>query len=260
MTKARTAVDLDVVSLCGPVREENEDAAAVWVGESGQVLALVADGMGGYSNGRQAAEIVVQTCLEAAQQRNGDLADVMLRDSLESAHSRILERAQEGAPGMGATVVAALVEGVGRKPVLHLAHAGDSRAYLIRGSSIYRLTQDHSLIAQLVRDGYLAEDQAFGHPDSNVVHRALGQRGDFEPELHAPLPLDAGDRLVLCSDGLHDAVRDEELLRIAREAATSHEICRNLSRRAFEAGTQDNVSVACIRLATASRRRPTKVD
>lgn len=251
---------MDVVSLCGPVRAENEDAAAVWSGTDDQVVALVADGMGGYSNGRQAAEIVVETCLEAVRGRNGGSAEALLRDALETAHSRILARAQGEGLRMGATAVVALVEDVNHEPRLHLAHVGDSRAYLIRGNSIYRLTQDHSLIAQLVRDGHLEEEEAFGHPDSNIIQRALGQQASFEPELHAPLRLDSGDRVVLCSDGLHGSLRDEELLEIAREAGTSREICRNLSRHALESGTQDNVSVACIRLPDTRRRRPTKVD
>lgn len=253
-------IDLDVVSFCGPVRAENEDAAAVWTGEDGRVIALVADGMGGHSNGRQAAEIVVRTCLEAAQHHNGDGARALLRGALETAHARILNRAQKKADGMGATAVVALVESLDDKPRLYLAHAGDSRAYLFRGKSIYRLTRDHSLISQLVYDGHLDADEAFGHPDSNVVHRALGQPSSFEPELHTPLPLDFGDRLVLCSDGLHGALRDEELLRIAGDAHTSAELCQNLSRAALDAGSQDNVSVACIRLIARRRRRPTKVE
>lgn len=256
-------VDVAVVSDCGPVRDENQDAAALLPLADGRLVALVADGMGGHANGREAAEIVVQVTLQSFRQaeRSRISGQELLRAALIRSHRRIRQRIEAAAgDAMGATAVVALVEATAKTPRVHLAHVGDSRAYLFRGRSIYRLTSDHSLVGQLVRDGLLDEDDAVGHPDSNIVQRALGQHDAPDPELQPPLPFDAGDRLVLCSDGIHGALRDAELLDVVSAGRTAQQICRALHRAALDAGSEDNLSVVCIRSTRRSRRRSTRVE
>lgn len=265
---ALPAVELEVATTCGPVRDENQDAALVWRGDGGEVAAVVSDGMGGHASGRRAAEIVVGTCVETVQGRDTEAWPEVLDRALRQAHAKVRRalRADGGDP-MGATaVLAVLAPGVPDEelePVhrLHWAHVGDSRAYLCRGHSIYRLTADHSLVARLVRDGHLSEDEAFDHPDGNVIHRAIGQEAPLEPELHEPVPLEPGDWVLLSSDGLHGALPDREIRAAVGRSASAAEACRTLVRAALDAGSQDNVTVVCIHSPEDSGPlRPTRAE
>jgi protein phosphatase len=248
---------VEVTTTCGPVREENQDAALVWRADSGTVAAVVSDGMGGHADGRRAAEIVVRTSIEVVRERAGEPWGEVLGKALGEAHARVLREA--GGDGMGATAVAAVLDGGASPPRLYLAHVGDSRAYLCRGNSIYRLTEDHSQVGRLVRDGYLTEEEAFGHPDSNVILRAIGQEALLEPELHDPVPIDPGDWILLCSDGLHGAVPDREILAGVRRSHSAAEACRTLLQLALDSHSQDNVTILCIHPPEATRsRRPTR--
>lgn len=259
----RSGVDIALVSDRGPIRDENQDAAALLPLGGGRLVALVADGMGGHALGREAAEIVVQVTLQWFRQAESrsSAGQELLREALIRSHRRIRRHAEAaGADSMGATAVVAFVEAGSETPCVHLAHVGDSRAYLFRGRSIYRLTSDHSLVGQLVRDGLLDEDDAVGHPDSNIVHCALGQRDEPDPELQPALAFDPGDRLLLCSDGIHGVLRDSELLAVVSVGQTAEQICWALHRAALAAGSEDNLSVICIRLIRGRKRRTTRVE
>lgn len=264
----RGRVEMNVLSVCGPVRKENQDAAAAWRGEGGDAVLVVADGMGGHASGREAAEIVVRVVLDVLRQHAAaGLPDwgSALRHAFAVAHEAVLTAAQRskgtvesGADAMGATAVIAVV---GRSLDLHLGHAGDSRAYLLRGRSLLRLTADHSLVGQMVRDGLLCEEEAFIHPDGNVVQRAIGQGAPLEPEIQGPLPLGPEDLVLLSSDGLHGALPDTEIEAIALRARSTLEICQSLLDAALAIGSQDNITIGCMRLpAGAEERRITRVE
>ena len=260
MATSAESIDLGVVSVCGPVRRENQDAALAWRGQRREAFVIVSDGMGGHESGRKAAEIVVRACSEAIRNRDGQPWRKVLWDALELAHRRILNAVDlRSGSGMGATAVLGSIDSSVSPPVLNLAHVGDSRAYLCRGNSIYRLTSDHSLVGQMVRDGYLTEEEAFDHPDNNVIQRALGQSAPLEPEVQDPMNLEDGDTLLLSSDGLHGVVTDAEILKVVRRSSSCAEVCESLLEAALEAGSADNVSVACVRLPESRRRpRPTR--
>jgi protein phosphatase len=255
--------DVHVLTVCGPVREENQDAAAAWKADDGDVALLVADGMGGHVSGREAAEIVVRSCLDALRSRDGTSWEEAFRAAIAAAQEAVRGASCQGQgrhAAMGATVAVAVLGELSAAPHLHVAHVGDSRVYLYRGRSLYRLTSDHSLVAQMVRDGLLGEEEAFGHPDSHVIQRAIGQTGPLEPEIQAPLPLDAGDVVILCSDGLHGAVGDGGLGEIVGRSGSAEEICRNLLAAALSAGSEDNITIGCARLlGERPGRRDTRV-
>lgn len=268
MPNRDTRVEASHVSACGPVRSENQDAAAVWA-ESALTALVVSDGMGGHAAGSEAADIAVRVCVESIRNAWSDGRDWSgtLGPALAAAHSAIVLAGQgmteSGTPGapMGATLAVALVDEGSVPRQLHVAHVGDSRVYLFRGRSLYRLTMDHSLVGQMVRDGLLTESQAFGHPDSNVIQRALGQSLPLEPEVQLPIPLDDGDVVLVCSDGLHGAIPDSEISASIGSSATANEICQTLLAAALAAGSADNVTVACARLpAKSGTRRPTRVQ
>lgn len=262
---ASAAHDIYLVSVCGPFRDENQDAGVAWRGGAGEVALIVSDGMGGHVAGREAAEIVVRECLAALRRREPDDSwDDTFRHAIGVAHESVRRAMRNGHGGaaMGATAVVALIDDSGDRPRLHVAHVGDSRVYLYRGRSLFRLTADHSLVAQMVRDGLLAEADAFGHPDSNVIHRAIGQEAPLEPEIGEPVALEHGDLVLVTSDGLHGAIAEPELAEeIGRAGATAAAVCEALVAAALEAGSEDNVTIGCARLAGARReRRPTRVQ
>jgi serine/threonine protein phosphatase PrpC len=256
--------EVHLLSVCGPIREENEDVGVAWRDDGGLVV-IVADGMGGHSAGREAAEIVARTCRESLRNRGAESWEDAFRGAIGAAQQAVRKAAGDnGAPGraaMGSTVALAVVDGLADLPRLHVAHVGDSRVYLYRGRSLYRLTADHSLVGQMVRDGLLREDEAFGHPDSNVIQRAVGQSGPLEPEVQEPIPLDGWDTVLLCSDGLHGALQDEAIGEIIGRSGSAEEVCQNLLAAALEAGSQDNVTIGCARIIqVAEGRRPTQVQ
>lgn len=190
-------------SHLGHVRRINEDRVFEWC--DGGVWA-VADGMGGHRGGDVAAQSVVDA-LRALQ--NGDVA-VSARsamDALAEANARIFARNTDLGEQAGATVVVASIEGA----TLHLAWAGDSRCYRIRGGVAELLTHDHSVVQQLVDAGLLTADAAARHPQANVITRALGVEQACEVDRRS-LPIEAGDRFLLCSDGLSRSLADTDQL------------------------------------------------
>ncbi|HVT19213.1 MAG TPA: protein phosphatase 2C domain-containing protein [Thermoanaerobaculia bacterium] len=258
-----------VVSVRGPVRAENQDAAAAWHGDHDEVVLILADGMGGHTGGREAAEIVVRSALEAIRDRGAVPWSEVLENAIGAAHRAVLgaARTRTGSAGggrpvtMGATAIIAVVEAASTRPCVHLAHVGDSRAYLYRGASLVRLTADHSLVGRLVQDGLLSEEESFGHPDTHVLQRAIGQSGPLSADLRPALPLAAGDLVMLCTDGLHGAVPDAEIERAMEGAESARQSCERLLGAALAANSQDNITVGCLRVeADHPPRRPTRPE
>jgi PPM family protein phosphatase len=259
------ASDVHMVSICGPFRDENQDAGIVWRGDNGEVALIVSDGMGGHASGREAAQLVVRESLAALRGSAAQGAwDDTFRQAIDSAQAAVRDASHNGHEGaaMGATAAFAVIANTADGPRLHVAHVGDSRVYLYRGRSLYRLTADHSLVAQLVRDGLLDEAEAFGHPESNVLQRAIGQDGPLEPEIGESMVLEHGDLVLVSSDGLHGAVSDPALAEeIGRAGASAEAVCQALVDAALAAGSEDNVTVGCARLAMEQReRKPTRVQ
>jgi PPM family protein phosphatase len=262
---AAVLCDVHLVSVCGPAREENQDAGVVWRGGAGEVALVVSDGMGGHVAGREAAERVVRECLAALRRRAVPAPwEQVLGEAIARAHEAVREATRNGHQGaaMGATVALAMIDSSQGGPRLHVAHVGDSRVYLYRGRSLYRLTSDHSVVAQMVRDGLLSEGEAFGHPDSNIIQRAIGQDGSLEPEVQESIVLEDGDLVLVSSDGLHSVVSDPELAEVIGEAdSTAEAVCEALLEAALAAGSKDNVTIGCARLPRWRReRRPTRVQ
>ena len=195
----------------GKVRQNNEDAMLVGDGED-QTLFVVADGIGGFEAGEVASSLAVDVL-------KGLHPDEPFETAIAAANRRILTagRGDEKLSGMGTTVVAIRFGGTQREPTAEVAHVGDSRAYLVRGGEMKPITEDHSLVAELVRSGDLTRDQAAEHPQKNLITRALGADEEVDVDTTV-LPVEVGDRVLLCSDGLSDMVSESRISEILLES------------------------------------------
>jgi protein phosphatase len=238
----------------GLVRSENQDSGTFTTPREEQRsqargrLLIVADGMGGHRGGATASKLAVQTV--KAQYLGAVTDDVphALREALARANSRIFREAQTNPDlrGMGTTTSALAVRGA----EAWIAHVGDSRIYRVRGESIEQLTQDHSLVATMVREGLLTSQEAETHPRRNVLQRSMGVGEEVEIDVFGPLDVQEGDTFVLCSDGLHGVVKEHEILEVAQ--GPIEQAAAEFVRRALERGAPDNVTVIVARAETTS--------
>jgi len=249
---AQLAVSTAVASDVGCHRDGNEDAGLAVVPHDPEVVArrgvlvVVADGMGGHSAGEVASRLAVETMSRRYYEGDGDPAQA-LAEALAAANRAVFEAAQKDRrlAGMGTTCTAVAVRGRDA----FCAHVGDSRLYLSRGGAIYRLTEDHSAVREMVSKGLITAEEASRHADRNVLLRAVGTRervdGTIWPE---PLPLRDGDVLIACTDGLHDLVSDEEL-RSEGGTEPPSAACARLVALARARGGYDNITAAVVRLS-----------
>ncbi len=228
----------------GNVRENNEDkydffepTEPVLLAERGSMYA-VCDGMGGHSAGQIASELALKTLLKAYYNLELPDIDTALHTAVLSANALVREIAQAipGRRGMGTTLTAAaLVE-----HEAHIVHVGDSRCYLIRGNAVQQVTDDHSYVMEQVRQGLMSLQEAQYSPYRNVITRSIGME-QVEPDIYR-VPLEAGDRLVLCTDGLTTHVMDETIAEVVCTHSPSA-AAQHLVEMALEEGGSDNVTV-----------------
>jgi len=239
----------------GRQRQHNEDTFLV---QPDAQLFLVADGMGGHAAGEIASKIAAETISEfiiTTKEDDGTWPHAYderyrrstnrLMTALRLANTRVLEAMRKDARlrGMGTTVVASLIDG----DLASIAHVGDSRAYLIRGGQMSRITNDHSWVFEQVQAGMLTEAEAEKHPLRNVITRALGGALTVNPEA-SEYQVRESDTILLCSDGLTGMVPEDEILRIVTENENVQEACRALIDFANARGGYDNVTAILIKV------------
>ncbi len=235
------------LSDTGRVRSQNEDRCGAFANASGARLFVVADGMGGHRGGATASRIAVDA-LAAALTRAGTDSSVSgisgisgdwLADAIRAANRNVHAAAAKDAElnGMGTTLVAILVAASGAAWV---AHVGDSRAYRLREGVLEPLTEDHSVVAEMVRRGLITPEEAEIHPRRNEILRSVGIEPDVEPEL-SELELRPGDRVLLCSDGLCGVVPAAELEQLLA-AQSPAEAVESAVELANSLGGPDNIT------------------
>ncbi|MGB9802603.1 Stp1/IreP family PP2C-type Ser/Thr phosphatase [Desulfofundulus sp.] len=226
-------------SDAGLVRRVNEDSLCV---EPGLGLFAVADGMGGHRAGGIASRTAIAELvrfLKAHHPLPDDPGNLLVQ-GVQEANRLVYQLSSSSASyrGMGTTLTAVLVA----KEYLHLAHVGDSRVYLLRGGKILQLTEDHSLVQELVRLGGLSEEQARCHPQRNVLTRALG----IEPRLEVDggqVKLHPGDKVLLCTDGLTVHLPPHEIGTLVEKNPDLNRAVKKLVEVALERGGSDNITV-----------------
>jgi len=231
---AETALRSDT----GRQRRDNEDNAFARA-----PVFVVADGMGGAQAGEVASKIATET-FEQGLPDSGS-PEERLAERVREANHQIYElsRTDRERAGMGTTLTAAYVDDT----AVAIAHVGDSRAYLFRDGALERLTQDHSLVEELVRQGKLTPEQAAGHPQRSIITRALGPEANVEVDTWS-YPVRAGDIVLLCSDGLTTMISEDRVSEILGEAGSLDGTADALIAAANEAGGRDNITVVLFRL------------
>jgi protein phosphatase len=212
--------------------------------------------MGGHRGGATASRLAAETV--KAQYLGSETTDVAaaINDALYRANARIFSEAQANPDlrGMGTTTSALVIRG----DKAWFAHVGDSRIYLVRGDEIRQLTEDHSLVASMVREGLLTTKEAETHPRRNVLQRSMGVGEQVEIDIRGPLDVEEGDTYVLCSDGLHGVVKEPELKEIAK--LPLQRAADELLKLALERGAPDNVTVLVARVVRSIDDDDTVVD
>ena len=207
---------------------------------SGYLLLAVADGMGGARGGEIASSEGMKHLAASLQQPNIERPDESLRAAFEQINRQLhdMSRSRPELQGMGTTLVVALV----RRNEAWLANVGDSRGYVVRNSTATQITQDHSLVAEQLRAGYLTEEEAAQATHKNIITRCMGTEPSVQVDTFGPIPLPGGSRIVLCSDGLHGVVGDSEIGEFASSARPEESTAR-LVELANRRGGPDNISV-----------------
>jgi PPM family protein phosphatase len=223
----------------GQVRSVNQDS---WMAKPDQAIYVVADGMGGHQGGEVASTMAVEIIGDEYRAAGSDALVAALRRANDLIHDR--GERDPGLRGMGTTaVVAAVVDGdEGDASQVVIANIGDSRAYLYRAGELEQLTDDHSMVADLVRQGRLSPEEAENHPQRNIVTRVLGVYEDIDVDLF-PVDVARGDRFLLCSDGLFNEVGEEQIAAVLRRLDDPADAADELVRLANDSGGRDNITV-----------------
>lgn len=231
----------------GQVRETNEDAGGLFYNKAGQTLAIVADGMGGHQAGEVASELAVSFIQEIWEKtkkiKKPELAEKWLQDAINQLNELIYHRSQEVSAynGMGTTTVIAICE----KEFVTIANVGDSRCYFITADTFSQITEDHSLVNELVRSGQISQSDAELHPKKNVLVRAVGTEETVKTDIKT-ISWEENDQLLLCSDGLTNKIEDDQLEQHFRAETDEQQLTTQLIDLANERGGEDNITLAII--------------
>lgn len=244
-------IEIASISDTGLQRNHNEDSVA---SDPKLGVTILADGMGGYKAGEVASAIAVNTIMTELDTLIGDInpaelddetgftkLSILVRDLVKSANEAIFNTAssQPQYKGMGTTLVMALFY----NNRMTIAHVGDSRLYRVKKDKLEQITQDHTLLRELIERGFYTEEQARNSPNKNLVTRALGVDKDVEVDIQEEI-VTPGDRFLLCSDGLTDMLEDDEISSILKEYSDNIDTCAQaLIDQANDKGGLDNVSV-----------------
>lgn len=258
--KMVTFNEIAALSSAGRVRKVNEDSVASVILDiqhgdykSKSYILAVADGMGGHKAGDIASRIAINTIVKVLSTKITDLISKnqnneeifkILNDAFESANKNIFKFKKD--ENISEIVGAALSTGIIIKGKLFIAHAGDTRVYLVRRKHIKKITRDHRLVEELIIKGELTPEEALTHPSRHVITNAIGVFKDLHVDQYL-VRLENDDYIIFCSDGLTDVVKDHEIKDIVLKNKIPKLICDTLVNLANERGGKDNISVVVLK-------------
>lgn len=231
----------------GQVREHNEDSGGIYYNSSGQMLAVIADGMGGHQAGDVASQLAVMNIQDhwkkSTELHEPGQAEDWLKNLLQDVNKQIydLSLQKEELKGMGTTIVVSIHS----KDFTTIGHIGDSRCYIHNESGFKQITEDHSLVSELVRTGQISEIDAEHHPRKNIVLKALGTEEEITPDV-CSLGWEKDNKLLLCSDGLTDKMSITTLQEFIESDKQIDKIGKELVDLANQRGGEDNISLVII--------------
>lgn len=236
----------------GMEKTENQDFHAWHSPENGNlnkkgILLVLADGMGGHSGGSVASRLAVDAAIEEYYNETSGTIQESLKSAFLKANETVLAKSRSdfGLQGMGTTLIAVVLQ----KDNLYFAHVGDSRGYTICQDRITQFTEDHSLVAGLVKAGLITKEQALNHPDSNIITKAIGLFQDLSVDISEKhIKLNKCGYILMCCDGLYKVVPDDEILMTVREYIEPDAVCKRLIEMANERGGPDNITVIAARI------------
>lgn len=237
-------LDVYGASDIGCVRSLNEDSFCIYGFGEGHApgFCILSDGMGGHNAGEVASQKTVQFVSEKLMDLS--VGPKEIQAAVHDANHRIYQMAQnnQSQQGMGATMVVVVIN----PKEAYLANVGDSRAYACRGEELLQITKDHSVVEEMVENGSLTREEAKRHPQRNIITRAIGTDPTVEPDIFE-YDYQAGDCLLLCSDGLSGMVEEEEMQEILVKSKDAKETVSLLIDAARGYGGSDNITAICIR-------------
>lgn len=231
----------------GLIRSHNEDSGGIFLNAKNQYLAIIADGMGGHQAGDVASQLATSIMKEKWQESSNfnmpEEAEVWLKEKILEINKSIYEQSKqnESYQGMGTTVVISICT----DEFITIAHIGDSRCYMLNESGFKQMTEDHSLVNELVRSGEISAEDAEYHPRKNVLLKALGTEDEIVSDVRS-ISWDIGDKLLLCSDGLTNKLSDDELAALLCSDNNLEETGQKMVGLANERGGEDNISLVIV--------------
>ncbi|WP_053366148.1 Stp1/IreP family PP2C-type Ser/Thr phosphatase [Bacillus sp. FJAT-27245] len=237
----------------GRIRSHNEDNGGIFVNGDGYRLAIVADGMGGHRAGDVASGLALAELKNFWENSRGikipGQAERWLKEHIGLVNGVIFRhaRSNEACDGMGTTIVAAIM----LEDSATIANIGDSRCYILNESGFRKITEDHSLVNELLRSGQISREDAENHPRKNVLLRALGTEEKVEMDV-STIMFEEGDALLLCSDGLSNKVSEKEMAEVLSSGASLEEKAFRLISLANDYGGEDNITLAIVEFAGVS--------
>ncbi|MFK2824949.1 Stp1/IreP family PP2C-type Ser/Thr phosphatase [Bacillus sp. B190/17] len=231
----------------GRVRPYNEDHGGVFANAAGDRLAIVADGMGGHNAGDVASQMAIEAMKSQWMQidriQTASQAEQWLKTAISESNGKVLEHSQNFSEcsGMGTTLVAAVCTA----GFCTIANIGDSRGYLFNESGLAQITEDHSLVNELVKSGEITKEEAEHHPRKNVLTRALGTEPNVAADYYTVM-FEQGDSLLLCSDGLSNKLAQQEMQQILEATISIEEKAESFIQMANENGGEDNITLVIL--------------
>lgn len=244
MSGVSSELRLATESIAGQ-RPYQEDAVVTTTLSDGRTLVAVADGMGGHAAGEVASALALETLV--AEMEKGTAMDEAFRRANRAVNAKSRE---PGKQGMGTTLVAMILEG----GEYRVANVGDSRAYLMNGSGIRQISEDHSYVAEAVKRGQ-SEEEALSSQWKNALTRSIGTDADVTVDMFGPFPVEPNTAVMLCSDGLYKSLSDADLRRVFGQSGGPKGAAQSLVASAFEAGSDDNITVALAEFGEVARER-----
>lgn len=233
----------------GKVREINQDAY-FYLEDDKLPIFIIADGMGGHKAGEVASNTAISTIVSHYQENKQKIIDgemfipEFINESVSLANEKLIYESEndDELKGMGTTITMCLI----LEKELYIGHVGDSRAYLLRDNKLTQLTQDHSLVGELLRTGSITKEEALNHPKKNVILRAIGTDKELKTDVFTK-DLKAKDKIILCTDGLTNMVSEERILETINMEDDPSEICTKLVNISNEIGGIDNTTIMLIK-------------